>query len=59
MAMFNNALHGAKIGNSVEAELQHNSARDNARIRRNYYIGFAVVALSTGVLIALNVNGII
>ena len=58
MSIFNNALHGGKISNSVEADAPHTMAQ-SAKQRRQYFIGFGVIAVVVGVLIGLNVGGYI
>ena len=57
MSIFQNHLHGGKIGNAMEAE--HHTGVAKARERRNYFIGFGVILVVIGVLIGLSVGGII
>lgn len=58
MSIFNNALKGGKISNATQADT-HQTAREYAMTKRHYFIGFAVIAVVVGVLIGLNVAGII
>lgn len=57
MSIFNNALHGGKISNAVNAE--HHNAAGKARLMTQYYIGFGVVAAVLGLLIGLSLGGVI
>ena len=57
MSIFQNHLHGGKIGNAVESE--HRTGAAKAREMRNYFIGFGVIVVIIGVLIGLSVGGII
>lgn len=60
MAVFKNAVAtGARIGNAVDAGGGGTSARERERTKWNYIYGFVMIGVVVGVLIGLNVAGLI